>query len=57
MEAHGGYSFCGIAALTLLNKTKLCDLDALLVGYYYLNIVDTSLACYRLKNNKGEIVY
>ena len=36
MEAHGGYSFCGIAALTLLNKTKLCDLDALLVGYFIL---------------------
>lgn len=30
MEAHGGYSFCGVAALTLLNKTKLCDIDAVL---------------------------
>ena len=32
MEAHGGYSFCGVAALTLLNKTKLCDIDAVLVS-------------------------
>ncbi|XP_041969085.1 protein farnesyltransferase subunit beta [Aricia agestis] len=30
MEAHGGYTFCGIAALALLNRTPLCDLDALL---------------------------
>lgn len=30
MEAHGGYSYCGIASLALLNRTKLCDIDALL---------------------------
>lgn len=30
MEAHGGYAFCAIAALALLNKTQLCDIDALL---------------------------
>lgn len=30
MEAHGGYAFCGIASLALLNKTHLCDVDALL---------------------------
>ncbi|KAJ0173600.1 hypothetical protein K1T71_010749 [Dendrolimus kikuchii] len=30
MEAHGGYAFCGIAALALLNRTQLCDIDALL---------------------------
>lgn len=30
MEAHGGYAFCGIAVLTLLNRTQLCDVDALL---------------------------
>ena len=29
MEAHGGYSFCGLAALILLGKEKLCDLDTL----------------------------
>ena len=34
MEAHGGYSFCGVAALTLLNKTKLCDIDAVLVSLF-----------------------
>ncbi|XP_063387394.1 protein farnesyltransferase subunit beta [Cydia fagiglandana] len=30
MEAHGGYAFCGIASLALLNRPKLCDIDALL---------------------------
>ncbi|WAR18870.1 FNTB-like protein [Mya arenaria] len=30
MEAHGGYSFCGLAALTLLNKTNLCDVKNVL---------------------------
>lgn len=30
MEAHGGYSFCGLAALTLLGHTKLCDIDRVL---------------------------
>ena len=30
MEAHGGYSFCGIAALMLMDKERLCDLDTLL---------------------------
>ncbi|KAK7103387.1 protein farnesyltransferase subunit beta-like [Littorina saxatilis] len=29
-EAHGGYSFCGIAALVILNKPELCDLPRLL---------------------------
>ena len=30
MEAHGGYSFCGLAALMFLNKGHLCNIDALL---------------------------
>ncbi|XP_049877825.1 protein farnesyltransferase subunit beta [Pectinophora gossypiella] len=30
MEAHGGYAFCGIATLALLNRTQICDIDALL---------------------------
>ncbi|CAK1550512.1 unnamed protein product [Leptosia nina] len=30
MEAHGGYTFCGIACLALLNRTQVCDIDALL---------------------------
>ncbi|KAF2903109.1 hypothetical protein ILUMI_03070 [Ignelater luminosus] len=30
MEAHGGYAFCGLASLLLLNKGHLCDVDALL---------------------------
>ena len=30
MEAHGGYSFCGLAALMLMGKGHLCDTDSLL---------------------------
>lgn len=29
-EAHGGYSFCGLAALVILNRTDMCDLAKLL---------------------------
>ena len=31
-EAHGGYSFCGIAALKLLGKESLIDIDSLMVN-------------------------
>jgi len=31
MEAHGGYTFCGLAALMLLGKEKLCNTDNLLL--------------------------
>ncbi|BFZ06949.1 hypothetical protein BsWGS_09989 [Bradybaena similaris] len=30
LEAHGGYTFCGIAALVLLGHTERCDLRSLL---------------------------
>ncbi|XP_076164806.1 farnesyl transferase beta subunit [Ptiloglossa arizonensis] len=30
MEAHGGYAYCGIAALELLGKTDFCRLNSLL---------------------------
>ncbi|GAB6021771.1 hypothetical protein CHUAL_004349 [Chamberlinius hualienensis] len=30
MEAHGGYSFCGLASLSFLKKQHLCDIQALL---------------------------
>jgi len=30
MEAHGGYSFCGLAALMLMGKGHLCDTESLL---------------------------
>eukprot|EP00095_Tigriopus_kingsejongensis_P000668 maker-scaffold340_size202118-snap-gene-0.18 protein:Tk00668 transcript:maker-scaffold340_size202118-snap-gene-0.18-mRNA-1 annotation:"protein farnesyltransferase subunit beta" len=30
MEAHGGYSFCGLAALVFLGKERLCNEDRLL---------------------------
>lgn len=29
-EAHGGYSFCALAALTLFNRASECDLKSLL---------------------------
>lgn len=31
LEAHGGYTFCGLAALVLLQKGHLCDIQSLLV--------------------------
>ncbi|XP_076268992.1 farnesyl transferase beta subunit isoform X2 [Rhynchophorus ferrugineus] len=30
LEAHGGYAFCGLAALVILNKGHMCDNQALL---------------------------
>ena len=33
MEAHGGYSFCGLAALVMLGRQQLCDIRTLLVSY------------------------
>ena len=30
MEAHGGYSFCGFAALILMDRGQLCNLEGLL---------------------------
>ena len=30
MEAHGGYSFCGIASLVLMGKERLANTDRLL---------------------------
>ena len=30
MEAHGGYAFCGFAALVLLGKGHLCEIESLL---------------------------
>ena len=33
MEAHGGYTFCGIAALALLGSHDACDIKALLVCF------------------------
>ena len=29
MEAHGGYSFCGLAALMLMGRERLADLETL----------------------------
>lgn len=35
MEAHGGYTFCGLAALVILKRVHLLDLKSLLVSYCY----------------------
>lgn len=32
MEAHGGYTFCGVAALVILKQEHLLNLRSLLVG-------------------------
>lgn len=34
-EAHGGYSFCGLASLKLLGKEKICNIDSL--TYWLVN--------------------
>lgn len=36
MEAHGGYAYCGLAALVLLGKMHMCRLPALLVRITYV---------------------
>ncbi len=36
-EAHGGYTFCGLASLVLLKETDLCDIQALLVSRILLS--------------------
>jgi len=46
MEAHGGYSFCGVAALVMLGKQHLCDVRALLVSFrLILNASHWLLVC------------
>ncbi|CAG8725525.1 11986_t:CDS:2, partial [Racocetra fulgida] len=32
LEAHGGYAFCGLAAMEILGKTDLLDIPSLFVG-------------------------
>jgi prenyltransferase beta subunit len=34
VEAHGGYTFCGVASLKLLGKDCLFDVDSLLVIFF-----------------------
>lgn len=39
MEAHGGYAYCGLAALVLLGRANVCNMPLLLVRFnliYYL---------------------
>lgn len=32
-EAHGGYTFCGLAAAIICNSTHLLDIPAMLVNF------------------------
>lgn len=32
MEAHGGYTYCGLASLVLLGKSDMCNLPSLMVN-------------------------
>lgn len=46
LEAHGGYAFCGLASLVLLQKGHLCDVQALLVIHAFLAVFTTiHLSC------------
>lgn len=45
LEAHGGYTFCGMAALVILGKEHMLDLKALLVSAHHLLLThDASLS-------------
>lgn len=49
MEAHGGYSFCGLATLFMLGKDHLCDINAF--------TVIISIECtYRTGLNGGSVI-
>ena len=37
VEAHGGYTFCGVASMKLLRKDYLFDVDNLLVNFKNTN--------------------
>lgn len=39
LEAHGGYTFCGMAALVILGKEHMLDLKALLVSLSLSHII------------------
>lgn len=50
-EAHGGYSFCGFAALVLLQESSFCDIYKLLVRYNPFS------ACFmNVTNYKGSLL-
>lgn len=35
MEAHGGYAYCGLASLCLLEKTEVINLSSFMVHYFF----------------------
>ncbi|KAH7941943.1 hypothetical protein HPB49_018686 [Dermacentor silvarum] len=39
MEAHGGYTFCGFAALVFLERETLCNMKKLLASSFYANLL------------------
>ncbi|KAJ3202339.1 hypothetical protein HDU82_007429 [Entophlyctis luteolus] len=41
VEAHGGYTFCGLAALEILQETTLVNVDALIVRLFFFLMMMT----------------
>lgn len=53
MEAHGGYAFCGLSALVILQKGHLVDQQALLVRFFYCTRIMYIVEIKDLNNNFG----
>lgn len=43
MEAHGGYTYCGLASLVLLDKSNMCHLPSLLVIFVHSFIFHSTI--------------
>lgn len=54
LEAHGGYTFCGTAAMVILGKEHMLDLKALLVSL--LCLVLFSLLNFTQPNSSCQLV-
>lgn len=55
-EAHGGYTFCGYAALYLLGETRLIDEAALLVRQLeWLIFIQVEVVLTETKARRGRI--
>lgn len=44
-EAHGGYAFCAVAALAILDSLHLADVDALKVVVLYCMVLSSVRKC------------
>ena len=49
MESHGGYAYCGVAALAILNRLDVIDCDALLVRGVMCSVVRRVRLCTAVK--------